>query len=116
MYDRAPRVLAATAPLCRTSSGVGPGTYAVPDPSKFKTCNSSMKLTPCTIFKKFLVGYAPFLSLAKRESFLTMSEEVAITPAPGHYDIDKNILDEVKGGKSIQNRVRKKNKNFINFH
>ena len=40
MYDRAPRVLAATAPLCRTSSGVGPGTYAVPDPSKFKTCNS----------------------------------------------------------------------------
>ena len=45
-----------------------------------------------------------------------MSEEVAITPAPGHYDIDKNILDEVKGGKSIQNRVRKKNKNFINFH
>lgn len=37
-----------------------------------------------------------------------MSEEVAITPAPGHYDIDKNILDKVKGGKSIQNRVRKK--------
>ena len=37
MYDRAPRVLAATAPLARTSSEVGPGTYGVPDPSNIRT-------------------------------------------------------------------------------
>ena len=40
---------------------------------------------------------------------------MAITPAPGHYDIDKNILDEVKGGKSIQNRVRKKKQKIHKF-
>lgn len=89
MYDRAPRVLIATGPLNRTSESVGPGTYSHQDGASYGTsmyiiiafCKRNIN---AGIFY-FAVGYAPFLSLSKRESFLTVKEQVAATPGPAQY-------------------------------
>ena len=31
-------------------------------------------------------GYAPFLSMTSRETFLNISDQVVAAPGPGHYD------------------------------
>ncbi|XP_043828275.1 sperm-tail PG-rich repeat-containing protein 2 [Dromiciops gliroides] len=85
MYDRAPREIT-LANATSTDVHVGPGSYQVP-------------------FQKYEVsdGYAPFLSLAARESALvtTVSEDDA--PGPAHYNIGK-IKYNIKGGLSLKNR------------
>ena len=35
----------------------------------------------------YLDGYAPFLSMAGRETFLNVSDQVVAAPGPGHYDV-----------------------------
>lgn len=83
MYDRAPRVLTATSPSNSTSSNIGPGVYE-PEPREIKN------------------GFAPFLSMSKRESFL--AKQVPKAPGPGHYPLDTVNHDRIKGGTALQNR------------
>lgn len=52
------------------------------------------------------VGFAPFLSLSKRESFLTISDQVAIAPGPGQYSNEESNREKIKGGSTLKNRVR----------
>lgn len=51
-----------------------------------------------------LEGYAPFLSMSVRESFLTINKGVAAAPGPCYYSpsIDINCA---KGGSSLNNKV-----------
>ena len=55
----------------------------------------------------FLTGFAPFLSMSKRESFLTVNEQVAVAPGPGYYTppSSSSSARTNKGGASLQNRV-----------
>ncbi|XP_041793901.1 sperm-tail PG-rich repeat-containing protein 2 [Chelmon rostratus] len=85
MYDRAPRVTFSTA--TDTSSAVGPVSYEV-TPWKSKISD----------------GYAPFLSLTKRQSAVNESSER--TPAPGHYDSSPVKLN-IHGGCSLQHRSKR---------
>ena len=39
-------------------------------------------------------GYAPFLSMTSRETFLNVSDQVVAAPGPGHYD-PQNAQDYV---------------------
>lgn len=39
-----------------------------------------------TICLQFADGYAPFLSMTSRETFLNVSDQVVAAPGPGHYD------------------------------
>ncbi|XP_007495770.2 sperm-tail PG-rich repeat-containing protein 2 [Monodelphis domestica] len=80
MYDRAPRETT-LANVTSTDVHVGPGSYQVA--KKHEVAD----------------GYAPFLSLAARES--TSLEEDA--PGPAHYNIAK-IKYNIKGGLSLKNR------------
>jgi len=50
------------------------------------------------------VGYAPFLSMAVRESFLTVGESLAAAPGPGHYSPDATFK-KTKGGGILHNKV-----------
>ena len=43
--------------------------------------------------------------MSKRESFLTVSEQVAIAPGPGQYVPDSGQLIKIKGGGALQNKV-----------
>ena len=52
-----------------------------------------------------LVGFAPFSSLSKRQSFLTISNQMTETPGPGHYQLDCTHLNNLKGGESLQRKV-----------
>uniref|UniRef100_A0A4X1UFF8 Sperm tail PG-rich repeat containing 2 n=1 Tax=Sus scrofa TaxID=9823 RepID=A0A4X1UFF8_PIG len=72
MYDRAPRLLR-LAEGGSTEDHVGPGSYQVP-----------------FLKQQAAGGYAPFLSLAARESTLTVASntEKAI-PGPGHYNVSE---------------------------
>ncbi|XP_027693178.1 sperm-tail PG-rich repeat-containing protein 2 [Vombatus ursinus] len=85
MYDRAPREIT-LANAASTDVHVGPGSYQVP----LRKNEASD-------------GYAPFLSLAARESTLvtTITEDDA--PGPAHYNIRK-IKYNIKGGLSLKNR------------
>ncbi|XP_072480787.1 sperm-tail PG-rich repeat-containing protein 2 isoform X2 [Notamacropus eugenii] len=85
MYDRAPRQIT-VANVTSTDVHVGPGSYEV----SFRKDDVSD-------------GYAPFLSLASRESTLgsTITEDDA--PGPAHYNIGK-IKYNIKGGLSLKNR------------
>ncbi|XP_073897166.1 sperm-tail PG-rich repeat-containing protein 2 [Castor canadensis] len=72
MYDRAPRTLR-LAEGCGTAERVGPGSYQVPLQKQ-----------------RVAGGYAPFLSLAARESSFTVAANTAKAgPGPGHYNISK---------------------------
>ena len=53
----------------------------------------------------FLAAFAPFSSLAKRPSFVTMSEQMLGTPGPGHYQLDSTQSSKIKGGESLQRKV-----------
>jgi len=83
MYDRAPRILTHAA-AC-TSAEVGPGKY-----------------NPNTPNKKKQDGYAPFLSMSLRNSFLTVREDSAAAPGPGSYN--PRLYEIVSGGSVLANQ------------
>ncbi|KAJ8023074.1 Sperm-tail PG-rich repeat-containing protein 2 [Holothuria leucospilota] len=89
MYDRAPRHL--TQASDSTGNAVGPGTY---EPVNI----------PHTKVKAD--GYAPFLSMNPRETFLTIQDSVIAAPGPGQYD-PLNPQDKVTGGQSLANRSKR---------
>lgn len=72
MYDRAPRLLR-LAEGGSTEDHVGPGSYQVP-----------------FLKQQAAGGYAPFLSLAARESTLTVASNTEkAVPGPGHYNVSE---------------------------
>lgn len=86
MYDRAPRTLTGT---CGCTPGhVGPGAY-------------DAELTESKRLRAD--GYAPFLSMTGRDSFLNPTDTVIAAPGPGQYDpsIPQNV---VKGGRTMANK------------
>ncbi|XP_047654102.1 sperm-tail PG-rich repeat-containing protein 2 [Phacochoerus africanus] len=86
MYDRAPRLLR-LAEGGSTEDHVGPGSYQVP-----------------FLKQQATGGYAPFLSLAARESTLTVASNTEkAVPGPGHYNVSE-VQYNIKGGQSLQNR------------
>ncbi|XP_038625264.1 sperm-tail PG-rich repeat-containing protein 2 isoform X2 [Tachyglossus aculeatus] len=85
MYDRAPRALS-WAERRGTEAHVGPGAYQVLFPKERGTG-----------------GYAPFLSLAIRESGFALRHPEDVSPGPGHYDIPE-AQNKIKGCVSLQNR------------
>lgn len=48
-------------------------------------------------------SYAPFQSMAVRESFLTVGGQMAAAPGPAHYTPTQEM--HVKGGDSLQSQV-----------
>ncbi|XP_068088355.1 sperm-tail PG-rich repeat-containing protein 2 isoform X2 [Hyperolius riggenbachi] len=87
MYDRAPRFLAVT--LGSTQDNVGPGSYDLFSHRLFKPG-----------------GYAPFLSMSKRDFTFSTPQTVSVAPGPGHYEIP-NLQEKVRGGQSIQNKEKR---------
>lgn len=51
----------------------------------------------------FPESYAPFQSMAERESFLTVDSQLATAPGPAHYTPTHE--SHVKGGDTLQSRV-----------
>ena len=49
-------------------------------------------------------GYAPFLSMTTRETFLDVGDSVMAAPGPGQYE-PAIISERVKGGSTLANRV-----------
>ncbi|XP_019620275.1 PREDICTED: sperm-tail PG-rich repeat-containing protein 2-like [Branchiostoma belcheri] len=90
MYDRAPRSMGYMQPT-GTTGAVGPGTYEGPPPTRTKVRSD---------------GYAPFLSMTGRETFLTVQDSVIAAPGPGHYDA-RFAQDRVSGGRTLQNKSRR---------
>ncbi|XP_046567757.1 sperm-tail PG-rich repeat-containing protein 2-like [Haliotis rubra] len=91
MYDRAPRDIVQT--FGSTPHNVGPGSYDASAVSKAR-----LKAD----------GYAPFLSMTSRETFLNVTDQVVAAPGPGHYDPAKP-QDAVKGGRTLANRSKRFN-------
>ncbi|KAL3877518.1 hypothetical protein ACJMK2_035215 [Sinanodonta woodiana] len=89
MYDRAPRDLVKT--FGSTPQNVGPGSY---DP--LTTSKARLKAD----------GYAPFLSMTSRETFLNINDQVIAAPGPGHYD-PGFAQQHVLGGKVLANKSRR---------
>lgn len=89
MYDRAPRNL--TSINGSTAQHVGPGSYdaSTLDPKKLRAD-----------------GYAPFLSMTSRDSFLNPTDTVVAAPGPGQYD-PRFPQDVVKGGKTMGNKSKR---------
>ncbi|KAM5193847.1 sperm-tail PG-rich repeat-containing protein 2 [Mantella aurantiaca] len=87
MYDRAPRTLAVT--LGSTQENVGPGTYEL-------AADRTQKPG----------GYAPFLSMSKRDFVFNTPQTVSVAPGPGHYEVS-NLKEKVKGGQTIQNKEKR---------
>lgn len=50
----------------------------------------------------FSDGYAPFLSMTTRNSFLSVPDHVIAAPGPGQYDVNAN--NKVKGGSTLANK------------
>ncbi|KAK6187746.1 hypothetical protein SNE40_005703 [Patella caerulea] len=87
MYDRAERVIGS---LCgSTPAVVGPGTYESNRLSHIKAD-----------------GYAPFLSMTSRETFLNVNDQVVAAPGPGHYDLQASQII-VKGGSTVANKSKR---------
>ncbi|VCX10197.1 unnamed protein product, partial [Gulo gulo] len=94
MYDRAPRLFR-LAEGGSTEEHVGPGSYQVP-----------------FLKQQATGGYAPFLSLAARESTFTVASNTEkAVPGPGHYNVSEAQYN-IKGGHSLQNR-EKRFKKFV---
>lgn len=89
MYDRAPRDIVKV--IGSTAQNVGPGSYdaEVPPKSRFKAD-----------------GYAPFLSMTSRETFLNISDQVVAAPGPGHYDPGL-AQENIKGGRTLANKSKR---------
>ena len=62
----------------------------------------SIVITIAMKYSFFLDGYAPFLSMTIRDSFLNVPDHVIAAPGPGHYDV--NSSSKVKGGSTVGNR------------
>ena len=60
-----------------------------------------------------LDGYAPFLSMTIRETFLTVPDQVIAAPGPGQYDIASSA--KVKGGSTVGNKSNRfgNEQNFV---
>ncbi|XP_041956229.1 sperm-tail PG-rich repeat-containing protein 2 [Alosa sapidissima] len=86
MYGRSPRVTSFTVGC--TPSKLGPGSYEV---NHLQTSASD--------------GYAPFLSLTKRQTLFHHSDDELSTPGPGQYN--SLAKSHVVGGQSLQNRSRR---------
>ncbi|RUS85400.1 hypothetical protein EGW08_006843 [Elysia chlorotica] len=89
MYDRAPRDLSFK--IGSTPHAIGPGSYDA------DTINKSRIRAD---------GYAPFLSMSSRETFLNVSDQVVAAPGPGHYDLNQ-LQDGVRGGGSLANKSKR---------
>lgn len=89
MYDRAPRDLVKT--FGSTPGNVGPGSY-------------DSNVLPRSKIKAD--GYAPFLSMTSRETFLNVSDQVVAAPGPGHYD-PQNAQDVITGGRTLANKSKR---------
>ncbi|XP_064618109.1 sperm-tail PG-rich repeat-containing protein 2-like [Liolophura sinensis] len=88
MYDRAPRDLVPKVGC--TSEVVGPGSYEQPvGKPRFKAD-----------------GYAPFLSMTSRGSFLNVSDQLVAAPGPGHYD-PKLAAENTKGSMAMASRAKR---------
>ncbi|PVD38793.1 hypothetical protein C0Q70_01416 [Pomacea canaliculata] len=89
MYDRAARDFGFIAGS--TSANVGPGSYDPDLPSKARLKSD---------------GYAPFLSMTSRDSFLNIGDNVVAAPGPGHYD--PNIPQKnIKGGHTLSTKEKR---------
>lgn len=89
MYGRAPRALA-HAGGGSTTSKIGPGSYSPQEP------------------KHRADGFAPFSSLATRETFLDISDNVAMAPGPGYYDPKPSKARQaVTGTGNMNSRTRR---------
>uniref|UniRef100_A0A2C9KKI0 Sperm-tail PG-rich repeat-containing protein 2 n=1 Tax=Biomphalaria glabrata TaxID=6526 RepID=A0A2C9KKI0_BIOGL len=88
MYDRAPRDI--NFKVGCTPDVIGPGSYdaAALQKSKLRTD-----------------GYAPFLSMTSRETFLKVTDQVVAAPGPGHYDT--TVQDRAKGASSLANKSKR---------
>lgn len=89
MYDRAPRDLVTL--YGSTPHNVGPGSYDSTLPAKGR-----LKAD----------GYAPFLSMTSRDTFLNIRDQVVAAPGPGHYD-PSEAQDQIKGGKTLANKSKR---------
>lgn len=89
MYDRAPRPL--TQPRGSTAPGVGPGSYSSSSDERTAQAREG-------------VSYAPFLSMAVRESFPSVSDQLAAAPGPGHYSLQTQHDANSRGAGSLQNK------------
>ncbi|XP_059155171.1 sperm-tail PG-rich repeat-containing protein 2-like, partial [Physella acuta] len=89
MYDRAPRDISFK--IGCTPEVVGPGSY------DSELINKSRLRAD---------GYAPFLSMSSRETFLKVSDQVVAAPGPGHYDVHL-LRDGVKGGSTLSNKAKR---------
>ncbi|KAK3802621.1 hypothetical protein RRG08_010392 [Elysia crispata] len=89
MYDRAPRDLSFK--IGSTPHAIGPGSYDA------DTINKSRIRAD---------GYAPFLSMSSRETFLNVSDQVVAAPGPGHYDLNQ-LQDGARGGGSLANKSKR---------
>ena len=49
-------------------------------------------------------SYAPFLSMAARESFLVVPDTLVAAPGPGQYSLGF-AFDKAKGGGALNNKV-----------
>ena len=85
MYGRAPRVLAPTSGGSTTSK-IGPGAYSPQEPRHRAGMSSWLPEKLEFVYNLRVDGFAPFSSLATRETFLDISDNVAMAPGPGYYD------------------------------
>ncbi|KAK7112355.1 sperm-tail PG-rich repeat-containing protein 2-like [Littorina saxatilis] len=89
MYDRAQRTF--DPKVGSTSANVGPGSYDADATSKAHLKSD---------------GYAPFLSMTSRETFLNVSDQVVAAPGPGHYD-PLAAQQYVKGGSTLATKEKR---------
>ena len=53
------------------------------------------------------IGFAPFLSLSRREPFPAVPDQVAVAPGPGQYSLGGwGHNNKIRGGSTLQNKVR----------
>lgn len=90
MYDRAPREVSDTL-VGSTPYNVGPGTYELPKTCKKEASNN---------------GYAPFLSLATRNTIFNVPDKEIDDPGPGTYNPGQP-QPHVKGGGTIASKERR---------
>ena len=91
MYGRANRQL--TEASDSTAKQVGPGSYERKD----------LQMGPKMSYS---LGFAPFLSMADRTTFLDIDEQVIKTPGPAHY-MPQFAFDHVKGGRSMDSKTQR---------
>ncbi|XP_059506965.1 sperm-tail PG-rich repeat-containing protein 2 [Stegostoma tigrinum] len=89
MYDRAPRETIFATALGSTGPNVGPASYNACGHKYYCICKEGD-------------GYAPFMSLANRDSVFNVPGAL-LSPGPQHYDI-LPVQEHVKGGQSMKNK------------